>query len=766
MPKLETLTVAEIERYMKSSVQKGYSYVTRMRDLVRDGQTLSAQVQGGWLYQVQVTLNDDNIESHCTCSWGGNCKHVAAVLLRWRIKPNDFVNQDTVTRLPGSELPVTAVEPPATSCPSELPAWITSTFALRRQMEIEDLGHQLEQLTIADLRALAKQHDWSVKGTHKQAIAEQIARQMIVPATIRAAFKNQDPEHRSVLCATALLEHSAGVTVQGIGALASTFTPLAQFKQLATYSRHLYEAGLVLPGNLASYEPWYKVPDVLVRHFAPFLSARPQPEGAAGDKRHAPSVALGDPYPFVRAVNQVMMLLEQAPPRLRSPMPRPQAETYHQHLQGWDYDPVEIATALRSNALRPYSTAITLTVPPPQFLLPDEEVERLAPLSGGAERLEWTLALSQAVGLLQPGSPLTVHPAVKEHYLRLDEVQQMALLARTYFQMTNWNELWPLMRAGRVQIRRRFGYAVHKPHQLWDTLQLLRQVTVRVLACFADNQWLSPEDLAATIGIMLNALGWIDQDRKQPNLDWWFLAPAGQTRPLERDEWLSLLTELVQLVVSGPLHWLGLTDLQWVEKKGQQQLTVFRTHGLSDLYWDRVDALPPAALATSAAPLPTGTVVVEDDVIAVNPAAVNVQAHRLLERLARLETTTTTQFVYRLDAQTVWNSFEAGISFTELVDEWERLLSVAMPETIRQRLEAWEESYGRVRIYQNITVIELGDEYVLAEMKAVTSLAEHVVAEISPRLVIIEQKAVATLTAELEKAGYTPRQVNEAAANA
>jgi predicted ATPase len=46
-------------------------------------------------------------------------------------------------------------------------------------------------------------------------------------------------------------------------------------------------------------------------------------------------------------------------------------------------------------------------------------------------------------------------------------------------------------------------------------------------------------------------------------------------------------------------------------------------------------------------------------------------------------------------------------------------------------------------------------------MKAVTSLAQLIIAEISPRLVLIPAAAVDSLTAELEKAGYTPQQTDK-----
>jgi hypothetical protein len=57
-----------------------------------------------------------------------------------------------------------------------------------------------------------------------------------------------------------------------------------------------------------------------------------------------------------------------------------------------------------------------------------------------------------------------------------------------------------------------------------------------------------------------------------------------------------------------------------------------------------------------------------------------------------------------------------------------------------------------------VTIIEFGDEHALTEMKAITSLEKHMIAEISPQLVLIPKAAVTLLRGELEKAGYMPKQ--------
>jgi hypothetical protein len=204
---------------------------------------------------------------------------------------------------------------------------------------------------------------------------------------------------------------------------------------------------------------------------------------------------------------------------------------------------------------------------------------------------------------------------------------------------------------------------------------------------------------------------------------------------------------------------LGLVDLY--ENNGRP--VEIRLHGLADLYWDRVEVpdAPHPTLSQSTTATPSEAVTIEGETITINPAAVGTQVHSLLDKMARLDEVLPDRFIYSLSVQAVHATFEAGCTLAEIVAEWAELMPQPLPDHLRSRLEAWWQGYGQVRLYENVTVIEFDDDYALAEMKAVTSLTEQLIAEISPRLVLIPAEAVDSLTAELEKAGYTPKQTDQ-----
>lgn len=143
---------------------------------------------------------------------------------------------------------------------------------------------------------------------------------------------------------------------------------------------------------------------------------------------------LADAYRLVRTANQLVTLLEQQSPPLRTPLPRPEFEQNYRNLAEWDYDPDEIPKAIEKLRQRRWAD-LTLTVPSPQRALPDEVIEKLPPITGSEERLEFIFALLVGSGLLQPGSPVTVWPDVKTAFLRQSELAQRAVLARTYFNL-------------------------------------------------------------------------------------------------------------------------------------------------------------------------------------------------------------------------------------------------------------------------------------------------------------------------------------------
>lgn len=781
MPSLENVSEADLKRVMKnSSLRRARKYVRRISNPVRQGQSLQARVQGSRLYEVEIDLVDGDVYAICTCpyDWGGYCKHIGAVLLKWMAEPNAFQTETAVSPQKESELETFPVDPPPATPPEEAPFWMQISYKQRLKQKRDDLHEWLTEYKMQDLRAMADNNGWSsVSGVRKDNLVDQIISRMLDKADTQRRVAGLDEEHRRVWRALSLLNPALPYQPDDLERAAKQWGSLSQYKKITTYTRHLCEAGLAIPGE---FRPQYWG-EVLSFIHELQMQAAPAALGDALSSPELPREAdsrlrLADPRAFLQTANQILLWLEQRNPPLRRPMPRPRLEKFYEYLQDWDYVPEEIAAAKEADKLRPGIDELALTVPPPMLPLNDEAAERLIPLAGGPHKLEFYYHVLVTAGLLQSGSPVQVWAEGKADYLRRDEAGQWAILARAYLQrIMRWSVLWMIL-AERPQMQLKRSKTWYygrgdRPEQLYGELAEFQYQVTRVLACLPDDRWVNIEEITAVLRPI-----WRCFDRRETSPSTaaypsqrkpaWFLAENGRfLDTAKRDEdWDKAQGAFIRQMIQGPLHWLGLVDVSLVG----EELVAFRPRGLADLFWERVETRPlPVRKAGAAAEEgkeeAETAVSISEFTIVVDPAALSAQAHNYLDNLARLEEAVPGRFVYRLDVAAVHQAFEAGETLHGLLAEWEELLPLAMPASIRQKLSDWWRAYGRVRLYQDVTVIEFGDEYALAEMKAATSLEKHIIAEISPRLALIPEKTVASLVAELEKAGYTPQQADDAA---
>ncbi len=84
-------------------------------------------------------------------------------------------------------------------------------------------------------------------------------------------------------------------------------------------------------------------------------------------------------------------------------------------------------------------------------------------------------------------------------------------------------------------------------------------------------------------------------------------------------------------------------------------------------------------------------------------------------------------------------------------------MKVALPKSISEQFKLVSRHYGRVRVYQSLSLLELSDDFAAKELAASTSLGKHVIYQISPRAFVLPDEAVDGLIEELQAKGYTPR---------
>lgn len=770
--KLDDLSHSDIRNLIGGSIyNKGKKYRSQVQEPIREGETLMAQVRGTRMYAVRVEFREGEFRSSCNCpyDWGPQCKHIGALLIRWVEDPSLFRNREVET-LPPGRLKTNAVSHPKSAAPSKKPYWFTHDFFARLGDYREELHTVLsESMRVQDLRLIAKNRGWTIKGTSKTDIITQIMEKMQDPAEIHTYLHKLDEEHRHVLRAMMVVGDHSWVRDNHIETVATTWGSIRKHKNIGTYTRHFVEEGLAVDSS-HSYAVSVDHVDLLVaRHLPPMLVDVISP---ADDPDDTYQITLSSPMTFPHAANQLITLLGVEKIALRPPQPRPDIEKFHTYLQEWPYVERELAEMDRKGQLKQHDTPLPLTVPPPAYRLPSDAINKFAPLLNieqSIDGLDFLIELLQEIELIQKGTPVKIWAKGKETYLKMDEMTQHATLVNGYFSLTSSYELWMMKRIDPgLTVKRRVErghYGRQSPDEMTEQVTTMRRMVFRLLSNLPDGQWFDVMDVAKLL-----AHYWSNVNDYQFNKESWFYRHGSKkssdslwyitkgTKPIVDSFELQML--FLKGMLMRPLSWLGLADVAVRDNK-----MLFRLHGLGDLYFDRVGALgitDREVVTSGAGETAAPDITVLGTTITVNPSTISPAAHSYLSTVAKLKNAVPGKFEYTLDNITVHNTFESGKNGEQLIEKWHKLFDQPMPDSVREPFAQWWADYGRVRLYQDVTIIEFADEYAIEEMKLNTTLADVMVGQLSPKLVIIPKTAVSDLKQQLEKAGYTPKVTDEA----
>ncbi len=171
-----------------------------------------------------------------------------------------------------------------------------------------------------------------------------------------------------------------------------------------------------------------------------------------------------------------------------------------------------------------------------------------------------------------------------------------------------------------------------------------------------------------------------------------------------REGWHMVEGGLIRSILGGPLHWLGLVDIDNEEQPG-----AFR--------------LMPAALAlvthmqVASEAKNWGRLIVQPNFELVALAPVSEE---LLIRLDRFAERTSLEHIaqYRLTRASVTRAIQHGMHVDQVIHELEQASNTEIPQNIRYSLHEWERQARRVEIWPGITLLEVEDEQVLDDLLA------------------------------------------------
>jgi hypothetical protein len=687
------------------------------------------------------------------------CDHVAALALAWARQPESFV-ESWPDEAEAEDYDDDLGAPPA--------AW-AETLRLEPPDLRAEYTRLLSELNPAALHDVIRRRGVKVAGASRETFVATVAEALSQPENLRATWATLSPPARLALKVMPfLVPLSESVQGNSVKQALQTLDPEAA-AQVDSALKELIGAGLLFFNRYRGFD----FPRAITFHLPPSPGFVPALNEDDKSSRHLRVEAGARPLDFALLTTRLLLMLKAEGSRLRA---RPEAPLHPllkqlPSLQHWPYVPAELDALAKEPNPAGAAYRLAFTVPSAPSPLADEARTRLTrELATDPAQLDFAVRLLAALGLIElsPGRPVTVAEARMMDFLRLSPIERTAALLNAWINLISWTEYDRLAdRRPAIMLRHRgnaYGatYAQMLTRLAQTRLALLLQVRNALAGQWSDVHALTvrARGLNQLNGIWpSNYDGWYpDWNKREPNMH-------------QANDWNAIYGPYVDAVLTGPFQWLGLVDLAY----HKDQLAGFRPTALGAFIFCQATEFVPPPIAASgpalhyggprratrsngrAAEAPAAQVPAADLSVTLQVEASNSQLLTLLSLLGEAQSGPAGTLVYTITAAGASRAFEAGWEVDAILTTLAQAAGQPAPESLAQALSQWQKNFGDVHIYSNLALLELADDYILAELMASTTLAQHLLYRFSPRLVALRPEGVEALQAELVKKNYTPK---------
>jgi hypothetical protein len=238
---------------------------------------------------------------------------------------------------------------------------------------------------------------------------------------------------------------------------------------------------------------------------------------------------------------------------------------------------------------------------------------------------------------------------------------------------------------------------------------------------------------------------------------WWFEQESKRPlKPLQLSDWSRAEMPYIAHLLSGPLHWWGACD---IALSPDGRLLAFRLTPLAGWLLNAqtvetsIDELSPISAMTLLR-------VISSDEILVPCSMIAWPTIEILETYTQAAGVQQDQLRYHLTPAALSNALGRGLHPSRLVELLRSLPAATNEEGplagLLKQLEQWLASYGRVRIYTGVKLLETSDAAVMRELSATTSVDASVVQSIHSNLLVLKKAAFESVIDELKRRGQPP----------
>ncbi len=701
------------------------------RRRLADGSLEALVWDGNREYIPRVKMENSRLMVGCECkeSRRAVCAHTVALLLAWVHQPASFERHGA----------------PRSPAAADLRS---ATVVLPMDGQVE-IAQMLGQLSVPQLRDLAKRHNLTIDGTTSDAFVQPLAQVLAQYDTVARVWRALSRPAQKLLGALPLLRVRDLVNPQQ----AKSALQMLDSKAAANFDallRELSSAGLVFTLQPQSIS----VPALLGYNLPSDTDFAPSPDDYA---RLKPQAAAPAPLDFVSLATRLALVIKANPDRYTA-RPQPAVHPIEQQVTtftGWPHYPAELEALKYDRQGIDQIYAKSFGVPPAPSPVSDEARDELARAVGVTpDRLDFALRLLIALGSVTaaPGQPLGIVEQPFNDWLAQPLLDRALTLFAAYANLNTWTELdrlselhhpAPHLRhAGNVAYGQTYASTL-------GSLSVARGFLMLMLRRASPNRWIDLEafvERARAFHINLNVWPlvqgvYLDLNGRQPNI-------------ANAKDWQDVYGSFLETVLTGPLWWQGVVELATrLDRVAAFRLTEFGAR----LFGQNLDYAPPrnddnhGRKATTF--LPNGD-------LALHIETASSDLLSLLTQVCEARSDPAGQLIYRLSPAGVSRMFESGWDEAKLIGAVQKSIGQPLPDSWRESITQWWANYGTLHLYADVAVIELADDYALTELLAGTSLAKHLLYRFSPRLIAVRAEGVDELRNDFVRKGYTPKIMN------
>ncbi|TMD67201.1 MAG: hypothetical protein E6I91_07690 [Chloroflexi bacterium] len=712
--------------------------------------------------------------SSCTCSPNAVaiCRHAAALLYQWLAHPNTFVTPSSSSSRASSRTAPAKREGSSQATGEQRTAWqsvrqggqVAYTVKMRGPTPSATLVDILSQNGLSELRGIAREYDIATAGLNKQQLAEAIAGALRQPELVRRSASTLEKPQRQLLATLTLAGGSMSdedlrslferfsfgpadslqsilLSLQGKGLLFRTSLNSSPQQRIGL-SGLLYDVGWYVPAEVQTVLR-VSVPTT------PFVVEKK----ADGGNGHGDYVQIQQVETYSLLAD--LLLVARALDGYRM-----------EHYDERD----ERSGGMRSTntlpTLRPPSVGAhdgTISIAPPGGLLPAVALERLqSDVPRIAQFLRFAFRLLRLADLLHKddeGMPgLRLLPNAARLLLGPTSAEAARDLFELWLTHPGYEELFDLQEEGlRLKCRTTpLNNPILRPGELEAENSEARQLLVALVAQAPLNQWISFSAFARFI-YRLNPTFLQKRQRLFPSPHWWLEQEEGRPlQPTQMSDWMRAEGHYLARLLRGPLHWWGISDLAL---SGDGRLLAFRLTPMAGLLLNGVE---PVEQAVEEVREPSRTLdVLETGELLVESHSDSWPLIELIEDFAEVAGVCNGRLCYRLAPRSLAEALGRGQQPGNLLRLLRKIAkdgenSVGPLPCLLAQLERWIASYGRVRLYTGVSMVEVADNLVMRELSATTSVEEQIVKSITPTLMILTKQGMERIVEDLKRRGQSP----------